>query len=231
MKWIGLSAVGIVVLIVVAWGVARHRDNGTVAHRMSRTVTRTRHTDSGSWADAKQVPKTFLVDEQQLSNEFIHEANDPRHKLTVNPKSHSFLATDNSGTVDTLTSSRAIYEDEAARERILKDMSEIFEREPIDRRWADEAQIVIDQAMEPFLSSSIEIRSVSCRASMCRLETIHDSADAYIEFMQHMLHSESCRDCFATKTAESPDGHLTMTLFMARNGHELPRADTGAEAP
>ncbi|WP_437670353.1 hypothetical protein [Sorangium sp. So ce131] len=230
MSRIGLSAAVVVVLAMALWGMSRQRDADASVRSLSSAVARAEQTAAGASSSVERLRRSVIAAQKQssrgpvpgtreapaeLDDETGPEPNTEPSRLEERAPTHSAAEV------------RGV----ATHERVVQEISGRFDAEPVDSRWADEARNNVEAAVEPFLSTSVDIRSVSCKTSMCRLEVVHDDVEGYRSFMQQVLHSEICRDCFAAKTGEAQDGSLTMTVFLAREGHALPRVARVATAP
>jgi hypothetical protein len=75
------------------------------------------------------------------------------------------------------------------------------------------------------LAGRSTIESVECRSSMCRLTSVQDDMEAYRKFVFDVTHAAVCKDCFWTKTGDTADGRPMLTMYIARDGFQLPRPE------
>lgn len=110
-------------------------------------------------------------------------------------------------------------------EDILANLDVTFENEVPDKQWVATATDAINAVARPTLGVNSEIRSIECRSSLCRIETVQEDSDHYTDFVSHVKHSGVSPEGFFTKTGETPDGKLILTMYLAREGHPLPRLE------
>jgi hypothetical protein len=115
--------------------------------------------------------------------------------------------------------------DSAPVEAVLANMASSFDAEPRDPSWASGAAKTIQDSVHSLLSKDSTIESVECRSSMCRLQSVQQDLDEYRKFVQQVIHSDVCKECFFTQTGQSRDGRPILTMYMARAGQALPRPD------
>lgn len=97
-----------------------------------------------------------------------------------------------------------------------------------DPAWEKEAQTLAASKVRQALPQSSQLRSVECHLKMCRIETVHNDREAFKQFAQQMSRDASSRPWsgagFATLMGDgkSSDGRITMVMYLAREGEELP---------
>jgi hypothetical protein len=102
-----------------------------------------------------------------------------------------------------------------------------FFAEPADPAWARTAETQLRTQMPPGT-----LRNVECHSSICRVETEHESRDAFGTFYQRAIMMPETRvwkgSSFSTlldETAASRGGPLVVVTYLAREGRELPRPE------
>lgn len=116
-------------------------------------------------------------------------------------------------------------QDSAPVEAVLTNMESSFDTEPADASWASRAATTIQAGVRSLLSEKSTIESIECRSSMCRLRSVQQDLEQYKKFVYEMVHSDACKECFFTQTGESRDGRPILTMYMAREGRNLPRPE------
>jgi hypothetical protein len=103
-----------------------------------------------------------------------------------------------------------------------------FVSEPADSAWARTAEHTIETRFASALPARA-LRSVECHTSMCRIETLHESIDAYQAFYRKLASPESMPwlgPIFSTaldEAAAKRGDAFVIVSFLAREGRELPR--------
>jgi len=92
-----------------------------------------------------------------------------------------------------------------------------------DPSWASEAEDGIYTAMETEVFQGAEIVNVDCRSTLCRAEIYHISSDDLdifnLEFRYKVSSTFSKR---SPQHAELDDGRYKTTVYLAKNGNDLP---------
>lgn len=105
-------------------------------------------------------------------------------------------------------------------------LTEHFGSEPPDTAWARDAEHTAREGVRAVLPDHSQLRSVECRASMCRIETEHADADRskmFVEaaFMRPERRVWNGAVLFLRSPQSSPDKEVMVT-YLARQGRELP---------
>ena len=100
-----------------------------------------------------------------------------------------------------------------------------FETETTDKQWGASATQAIYDVAQPELGPNSEIRSVECRSSLCRIESVQEDSEHYAAFVSKVKQSKVSPEGFFTKTGETPDGKSILTMYLAREGHPLPHLE------
>lgn len=118
---------------------------------------------------------------------------------------------------------------ERAEER-QQHIDDTFANQTRDEIWASSMTVEIEEAFqEPELSAG-RLASTDCRATMCRVEVLHDTQDSMelFEFQNHLLINLAEEFPTAhTRQVEGPDGLRTVVHFV-RKGEQLPQLDNSA---
>jgi hypothetical protein len=105
-------------------------------------------------------------------------------------------------------------------------LTEHFGSEPPDTAWARDAEHTAREGVRAALPDHSRLRSVECRASMCRIETEHADDERSKTFVQAAFMTPG-RQVWngAALFLPSPDsspGQVVMVTYLAREGMELP---------
>jgi len=111
------------------------------------------------------------------------------------------------------------------KEDVLANLDTTFETEVADRQWVASASQKIYDIAQPNLGPNSEIRSVECRTSLCRIESVQEDSEHYADFVSRVKHSGVSPEGFFTKTGETPDGKPILTMYLAREGYPLPHLE------
>lgn len=101
-----------------------------------------------------------------------------------------------------------------------------FRQETVDRGWATGAEQRISTQVGAVLGDPAALRSLECRDSLCRMETVHASDVDYRTFTQRALIGGTERiwdgGFFITKEGDAPDGKVMAVAYLVREGRDLP---------
>jgi hypothetical protein len=111
----------------------------------------------------------------------------------------------------------------ATAEEMLANLDATFEMEPADRSWSARTVSDIYDVVQPVLGRNSEIRSVECKTSLCRIESVQEDPDHYASFVTKLKRSKVSPEGFYTQTGATPDGRPILTMYLARQGHPMPR--------
>lgn len=100
-----------------------------------------------------------------------------------------------------------------------------FKRDRLDGRAGSMVAAGIRDTLSAFLTNRSSIESLECRESICRLSGIQESEDSYREFVAKVRNSHISPQFFWTKQGETHDGRPILTMYMAREGAQLPRPE------
>lgn len=110
-------------------------------------------------------------------------------------------------------------------EAMIANIDAHFSDEHTDRAWSSDRSNFIRDTVKPFIQDGVDLRSVDCKATMCRMEAVFSDDELYREFVSNVVHSDACRECFYTKVGNTPDGRPIMNMYMSREGRPLPRIE------
>ena len=109
---------------------------------------------------------------------------------------------------------------------IRQRLDDYFARERPDPGWAYDAQRTAEARIVGAIPKTSEVRSIECRASMCRIETAHQDLDQYQQFVHRALMDPETKlwngGFFATLLGEPAEGRVTTVAYLARDGEALP---------
>lgn len=99
-----------------------------------------------------------------------------------------------------------------------------FTGQPPDAPWTREMRSRAEEVVRSAANEGSALRSVECRASICRIDIAHDGAAQYRDFQQHVRNFSDDEMAF-TRSSEGPAEDWTMVVYVARPGTELPKLD------
>ena len=114
------------------------------------------------------------------------------------------------------------------RAHTMPSLESSFAAEPEDPSWSEEAQRVAAARVKSLLSTSLKLGAVECRTSICRIDLRSTSRQELDRFNELALRDS---DHWIWNGPSSVSIHgvratnsLTETMYLAREGHDLPRA-------
>jgi len=109
---------------------------------------------------------------------------------------------------------------------IRERLDDQFARERPDPAWAPDAQRTAEARIVGAISKTSEVRSIECRASMCRIETAHQDLDHYQQYVHRAFMDPETHlwngGFFATLLGEPTESRVTTVAYLARDGEALP---------
>jgi hypothetical protein len=91
--------------------------------------------------------------------------------------------------------------------------------------WTVEAQRAARTKLFAAMPETSTLRSVECRASMCRIETTHKDLDHYQQFMMSAFMSPTTKvgngGVFSAPTISTDGGEVTAVSYLARDGEPI----------
>jgi hypothetical protein len=115
-----------------------------------------------------------------------------------------------------------------APEELRVQLDHAFQDEAVDETWTVQAAATARTRMAAVLPETSRLRSIECRASMCRLETAHKDPESYGKFLVGAFHDPATRlwnaGGFSTPLADrDEEGRVVTVAFLAREGEALPQ--------
>jgi len=167
---------------------------------------------------------------EQLRREDLRARTMPAAAIVTPRESDPVTETDaapgtGEGHMDSNTDLKSTTPGSAPVELVLSNLESTFEGEALDGQWASRAAAAIQNTASPALGDRSQIKSVECRASMCRLESIQQDLEHYRKFVFEMTHSGVSKETFFTQTGETEDGRLVLTMYFSRDAAGLPRVE------
>jgi len=117
----------------------------------------------------------------------------------------------------------------ASTEEIRDTLQSRFVGEEIDRKWSVEAAALVRSHAGARLPEGSRLRSVECRASLCRIETIHRDLAGYRKFLQAPPASPELAwtgPWMTTVLRTEDDGTVLSVGYFGREGASLVPADS-----
>jgi hypothetical protein len=72
--------------------------------------------------------------------------------------------------------------------------------------------------------SGTKVQAMECRAALCRLEVVHADREQQMRFEQHFsFNVAQLLPRMIMHSEDQTDGTISATIYLAREGHELPR--------
>lgn len=101
----------------------------------------------------------------------------------------------------------------------------VFWSENVDSQWSTKASDLIAQHLENEEQIKTSLANVDCRATLCRVEASHQDADAAEAFeLQFPMRVGKMLPQISYLYEEQNDGSVSMVMYLARNGYDLPQA-------
>jgi hypothetical protein len=197
--------------------------------RHERVVTAERHALKQSVAALGQAQEAESRRVQRLQRETVvlrnvaNQAHEGEVEFLQEPESHRASEAVDAGD-QSQSEAPGSAPGSVSVERLLSTMESAFEKETADGSAFAKAA-AIEAAARPLLEDRGTIESVECRASFCRLRSVQPDMDQYQRFATGVARSGICKECFYTRTGETPDGRSILTVYIARDGADLPRPE------
>ena len=115
----------------------------------------------------------------------------------------------------------------AATQQRRNGLVEVLEAEPRDDAWAAEVEstiVYLTDSLDETLFAGTTVEHAECRSTMCRVEVRHATQDAR-DALPDELDLEDFPRIVGLRVPDD-NGELGWTLFMARNGSDIPDIDT-----
>lgn len=95
--------------------------------------------------------------------------------------------------------------------------------ERADPRWSERAANQIRATIMDGGFTGLALESVTCQATLCRLEVEHRDSIALDQFIGEFFARLSWDTNSYSRTTAHEDGSATLVLYVGREGHELPQ--------
>ena len=105
---------------------------------------------------------------------------------------------------------------EQSRTRVLT----AFAEEPVDSDWSGKASHTLDEAFRKHLPASSRVKSLDCRATLCRVELVHRAATDHGAFLMNGLRAWPGSVFVASEAQEGAD--YVVTLLASKEGTRPP---------
>jgi hypothetical protein len=107
-----------------------------------------------------------------------------------------------------------------------------FAQETVDPGWSADAERQLRQALESTSSPGTTLASVSCRRSLCRVESLHTSLEAFQQYVASYMAEDRpplWNGAVAALVTEQSETRVKAVSFLAKEGSEIPAAEPGGE--
>ncbi|MHA7628305.1 hypothetical protein [Corallococcus sp. M7] len=105
---------------------------------------------------------------------------------------------------------------EQSRTRVF----DAFAAEPVDGDWSAGASKTLDDAFRAHLPGTSRVKSLECRATLCRVELVHRAAADHGTFLRNGLRTWPGSTFVASEVQQGPD--YVVTLIAAKEGTNPP---------
>jgi len=102
----------------------------------------------------------------------------------------------------------------------------MLEAEAADPAWAGKASDEIRKSLATVVRGS-QVEEVTCRSHYCRVEIGHDDDEGAPEMASQVAESLPWKSSGTAMRFKSDSGHEYTLLYIAREGHKLPRLSEG----
>ncbi len=125
--------------------------------------------------------------------------------------------------VDSEVQEAPIEESAKLEEARLEAIEATLRHEAIDATWVAQATDAIEQAMEDKALAGSELHDLECRSTLCRVEVAHQNPIARADFMlRFAMMVGPVLPSMTAQPIEGDDGSSTSSIYLARQGYELP---------
>lgn len=111
------------------------------------------------------------------------------------------------------------------QEEIADDLERRFEAEPFDSAWSARATREATRALSTDLPEGTTLKKLECRSSLCRVDTLHASLDAFRTFASTSLLGRERRiwnGGVSTMVTDESDHGVTAVTYIAKEGESVP---------
>jgi hypothetical protein len=118
---------------------------------------------------------------------------------------------------------------EAENQRSLARMAAgeaALQQESADGVWSIQAAEALREALANEALSGTTVQDINCRSTLCRLQVVHDNREQQALFEHDFSFKVGqLLPRMMTHSEEQTDGTISATIYLAREGNELPRSD------
>lgn len=103
-----------------------------------------------------------------------------------------------------------------------------FAQEAVDPAWSSGAEYQLRQALESKPSPGTTLTSIRCHRSLCRVESLHPSLEAFQAYVQSSYLADDRRlwnGAFTSLVTEQSEARVTAVSFIAKEGSDIPAAE------
>ncbi len=113
---------------------------------------------------------------------------------------------------------------------LLSSFENHFTNQGRDSVWAQTTEELLASALQDDIFTNSRLNKISCRATLCKIDTEHTDPDAELLFLQQINSRAgfNATESFYTRD-EQAGGNIVMTLYISRDGHRLPRFTSAAD--
>ena len=105
-----------------------------------------------------------------------------------------------------------------------------FSNQSTDTTWAQSTEQALQSALNDDIFSNSQFNNISCRASLCKIDTQHKDIDSELVFLEQINSKAGFNDTESFYTRDiKASGSIIMTLYISRDGHRLPRFSTSGD--
>lgn len=100
-----------------------------------------------------------------------------------------------------------------------------FARESVDPGWSLGAEHQLRQALESKPSPGTTLASISCRQSLCRVESLHTSLEGFHAYVKSSYQAEDrplWNGAFTALVTEQSEAGVKAVSFIAKEGSDIP---------
>jgi hypothetical protein len=109
------------------------------------------------------------------------------------------------------------------------EIERVFLGEGSDPSWSRQTERTVKEKLTASLPEASAVRSIECRSSMCRVETVFHDPEAYGRFAQSAFKDPETRiwngGAFSTSLGTDDRGDMVVISYLAREGEEIPSLD------
>jgi hypothetical protein len=107
-----------------------------------------------------------------------------------------------------------------------------FTQETVDPAWSAGAEHQLRQVLESTPPPGTTLASVSCRRTLCRVESLHTSLEAFHQYVESSYLADDrplWNGAFTALVTEQSETRVRAVSFIAKEGSEIPAAEPVGE--